>query len=43
MKEMSRIRSKSTDTIIKKGTALNILEDLLILNIRVRTFSFAKD
>ena len=40
---MSKIRSKSTDTIIKKEIALNLLEDLLILYIRVRTFYFAKD
>ena len=39
---MSKIRSKSTDTIIKKEIALNLLEDLLTLYIRVRTFSFAK-
>ena len=39
---MSKIRSKSTDTIIKKEINLNLLEDLLTLYIRVRTFSFAK-
>ena len=39
---MSKIRSKSANTIIKKEIALNLLEDLLTLYIRVRTFSFAK-
>ena len=39
---MSKIRSKSTDIIIKNKVALNLLEDLLTLHIRVRTFSFAK-
>ena len=39
---MSKIRSQSTDTIIKKELDLNLLEDLLTLHIRVRTFSFAK-
>ena len=39
---MSKIRSKSTDTIIKREIALNLLQDLLTLYIRVRTFSFAK-
>ena len=39
---MSKIRSKSTDTIVKREIALNLLEDLLTLYIRVRTFSFAK-
>ena len=41
-KYMSKIRSKSTDIIIKNKVALNLLEDLLTLHIRVRTFSFAK-
>ena len=36
------IRSKSSDRI-KKEIALNLLEDLLTLYIRVRSFSFAKD
>ena len=36
------IRNKSSD-LIKKETALNLLEDLLTLYIRVRSFSFAKD
>ena len=39
---MSKIRSKSTDTIVKREIALNLLQDLLTLYIRVRTFSFAK-
>ena len=39
---MSKIRRKSTDAIIKKEIALNLLEDLLTLYICVRTFSFAK-
>ena len=39
---MSKIRSKSTNTIIKNKVDLNLLEDLLTLHIRVRTFSFAK-
>ena len=39
---MSKIRGKSTDTIIKKEIALNLLEDLPILYIHVRIFSFAK-
>ena len=39
---MSKIRGKSTDTIIKKEIALNLLEDLPILYIHVRVFSFAK-
>ena len=39
---MSKIRSKSTDTIIRKEIALNLLEDLLTLHIRVRTFFFLK-
>ena len=39
---MSKIRSRSADTIIKKEIALNLLEDLLALCIHVRTFSFAK-
>ena len=39
---MSKIRSQSTDTIIKIELDLNLLEDLLTLHIRVRTFSFAK-
>ena len=39
---MSKIRSKSTDAIIKKEIALNLLADLLRLYIRVRIFSFAK-
>ena len=39
---MSKMKSKSTDTIIKKEIALNLIEDLLTLYIRVRTFSFAK-
>ena len=30
---MSKIRSKSTDTVIKKETALNLLEDLLEIKI----------
>ena len=38
---MSKIRIKSTDTIIKKEIALNLLEGLLTFYIRVRTFSFA--
>ena len=40
---MSKIRSKSTDTIIKKEIALDLLEDLLALYIRVKTFSLAED
>ena len=36
------IRNKSPD-LIKKEIALNLLEDLLTLYIRVRSFSFAKD
>ena len=40
---MSKTRSKSTDTIIKKEIALNLLEDPLALYIRARTFSFGKD
>ena len=39
----SKIRSKSTNTIIKKEIALNLLEDLLTLYIRVRTFSFTEE
>ena len=39
---MSKTRSKSTDTIIKEEIALNLLEVLRTLYIRVRTFSFAK-
>ena len=39
---MSKIRSQSTDTIIKKELDLNLLEDLLTLHIRVRTYSFSK-
>ena len=38
---MSKIRRKSTDAIIKKEIALNLLEDLLTLYIGARTFSFA--
>ena len=41
-KNMSKIRSKSTDTIIKKDIILNLLEDLLTLYICVRAFSFVK-
>ena len=40
---MSKIRSQSTDTIIKKELDLNLLEDLLTLHIRVRTYSFSKN
>ena len=36
-----KVRSKSTDTIIKKEITLNLLEDLLTLYLRVRTFTFA--
>ena len=36
------IRSKSSD-LIKKEIVLNLLEDLLTLYIRARSFSFAKD
>ena len=39
---MSKVRSKSTDTIIKKEIGLDLLEDLLTLHIRVRTFFFSK-
>ena len=37
-----KVRRSSPDNI-KKEIAFNLLEDLLILYIRVRTFSFAKD
>ena len=40
---MSKIKSKSTNTILRKEIALNLLEDLLTFYIRVRMFSFAKD
>ena len=40
--KLSKIRSKSIDTITKKEIALNLLEDLVRLYIRVRTFSFVK-
>ena len=36
------VRSKSTDTFIKKEIVLNLFENLLALYIRVRTYSFAK-
>ena len=39
---MSKIRSKSTDTFIKKKIAVNLFDDLLTLYIRVRTFYFKK-
>ena len=39
---MSKIRRKSTDTIVKIELGLNLLEDLLTLHIPIRTFSFAK-
>ena len=39
---MFKIRSKSTDLIIKKEIALTLLEDLLTLYIHVRTFTFEK-
>ena len=39
---MSKIRSKLTNTIIKKEIALNLFEDHLTLYIRVRTFPSAK-
>ena len=39
---MSKIRRKSTDTVVKIELGLNFLEDLLTLHIPVRTFSFAK-
>ena len=39
---MSKTRSKSTDTIIKKEIILNLLEDLLTLYIRVRSFFLQK-
>ena len=39
----SELKTKSTDTMIKKEIVLNLLEDPLTLYIRVRTFSFAKD
>ena len=38
---MSKIRSQSTDTIIKKELDLNLLEDLT-LHIRIRTYCFSK-
>ena len=37
-----KIRSKSIDAFIKKEIALNLMENLLALYIRVRTYSFAK-
>ena len=39
---MPKIRSKLTNTIMKKEITLNLFEDHLTLCIRVRTFSFAK-
>ena len=39
----SKLKTKSTNTMIKKEIALNLLEGLLTLYIRVRTFSLAKD
>ena len=38
----SKIRSKSIDGFIKKDIALNLIQNLLALYIRVRTYSFAK-
>ena len=38
----SKIRSKSIDAFIKKDIALNLIQNLLALYIRVRTYSFAK-
>ena len=37
-----KIRSKSIDAFIKKDIALNLIENLLALYIRVGTYSFAK-
>ena len=37
-----KIRSKSIDAFIKKEIAWNFIENRLALNIRVRTYSFAK-
>ena len=39
---MSKIRRKSTDTVVKKELDLNLLEDLLTLHIRISTYYFAK-
>ena len=36
------VRSKSTDTFIKKEIVLDLIGNLLALDIRVRTYSFAK-
>ena len=38
----SKITSKSTDAFIETDIALNLIENLLTLYIRVRTFSFPK-